>query len=112
MMTTLKAKHTSHMELRCNHPLGHKMCAGRRRDTGAPHTRETAAYTYDLCAMIIGAAANVTGRHEALTPLLQQSNAAFEKALVKYHVSRPTFRLKSPKTFCRPSRSTPRRRTS
>ena len=63
--------------------------------------------------MIIGAAANVTGRHEALTPLLQQSNAAFEKALVKYHFFETYFQaMKSPKTFCRPSRSTPRRRTS
>ena len=63
---------------------------------GAPRTRETAAYTYDLCAMIIGAAANVTGRHEALAPLLEQSNAAFERALDKYHILENYFQAEKP----------------
>ena len=78
------------------------MCAGRRRDNGAPRTRETAAYTYDLCAMIIGAAANVTGRHEALAPLLEQSNAAFERALDKYHILENFFQAEKPQDMLPP----------
>ena len=38
MMTTLKAEHTSHMGLRCNHPLGHKRCALGGAATLAPRT--------------------------------------------------------------------------
>ena len=79
-MTTLKPEHTSHMELSCNHPKRHKMCVGRHKN-GEPETRLTSEYTYDLCAMIIGAAANTSGMHGALAPLLKMSNATIDKKL-------------------------------
>ena len=80
MMTTLAPEHTEHMELKCNHADGHKMCAGRRSD-GTPHTRQTAAYSNDLCALIIGAAASARGDTKVANMLIKASNESFAQAL-------------------------------